>query len=191
MLLTDLPNDAIVLILVRLEYNRRIARTAPTCRALRDAARPAQPALRRIYREQFVALVHSLEDEPEQLEAATDVAAMVVINQETLDQYHAAEAAVSIVDDAFRDAPPERHLTLMKFIDALLQYSMRNRYSHSFGGFIPPLVERLPRILDIARAAATEQTAPKLKVVAAKYRPFATDWTPDVRDALDRFLQPS
>ena len=31
----------------------------------------------------------------------------------------------------------------------------------------------------------------KLKVVAAKYRPFATDWTPDVRDALDRFLQPS
>ena len=184
MLLTDLPNDAIVLILVRLEYNRRIARTAPTCRALRDAARPAQPALRRIYREQFVALVHSLEDEPEQLEAATDVAAMVVINQETLDQYHAAEAAVSIVDDAFRDAPPERHLTLMKFIDALLKV---NRPAHSYVRF--PLVRRLPRILDIARAAATEQTAPKLKAVAANYRPFATDWTPDVRDALDRFLR--
>ena len=77
----------------------------------------------------------------------------------------------------------------MKFIDALLQYSMRNRYSHSFGGFIPPLVERLPRILDIAHAAATEQTAPKLKVVAEAWWRFATAWTPDVCDALGRFLR--
>ena len=190
MLLTDLPNDAIALILARLERAHDIARTAPANRALRDAAGPAQGARRRICREQFVALVHSLKDEPFFF-AATDAAAMVVRIERYKDQKAAAEAAVSIVDDAFREAPPERHLTLMKFIDALLQYSMRNRYSHSFGGFIPPLVERLPRILDIAHAAATEQTAPKLKVVAAKYRPFATDWTPDVRDALDRFLQPS
>ena len=75
MLLTDLPNDAIALILARLERVHDIARTAKACRALRDAAGPAQGARRRLCREQFVALVHSLEDEPEQLEAATDVAA--------------------------------------------------------------------------------------------------------------------
>ena len=99
MLLADLPNDAIALILVRLEYTRRIARTAPTCRALRDAARPAQQALRRICREQFVALVHSLKDEPFFF-AATDAAAMVVRIERYKDQKAAAEAAVSIVDDA-------------------------------------------------------------------------------------------
>ena len=46
MLLTDLPNDATALILVRLERARDIARTAPTCRALRDAARHAEKAHR-------------------------------------------------------------------------------------------------------------------------------------------------
>ena len=182
MLLTDLPNDAIALILARLERAHDIARTAPANRALRDAAGPAQGARRRICREQFVALVHSLKDEPFFF-AATDAAAMVVRIERYKDQKAAAEAAVSIVDDAFREAPPERHLTLMKFIDALLKV---NRPAHSYVRF--PLIRRLPRILDIARAAATEQTAPKLKAVAANYRPFATDWTPEVRDALDRFL---
>ena len=197
MLLTDLPNDAIALVLVRLEYTRRIARTAPTCRALRDAARPAQQALRRICREQFVALVHSLEAEPGdhfrlrgELDAATHAAVMIVINERTQDQHAAAEDAVSIVDDAFRAAPPERHLTLMKCIDALLNVNRYNQ-GETRVKFVFPMLERLARIIDIAHAAATEQTAPKLKVVAAKYRPFATDWTPDVRDALGRFLQPS
>ena len=190
MLLTDLPNDAIALVLVRLEYTRRIARTAPTCRALRDAARPAQQALRRICREQFVALVHSLEAEPGKLEAATEAAVTLVINERTQDQHAAAEDAVSIVDDAFRAAPPERHLTLMKCIDALLNV---NRYNNSDSRvkFVFPMLERLARIIDIAHAAATEQTAPKLKVVAANWWRFATAWTPDVRDALLRFLEPS
>ena len=186
--LTDLPNDAIVLILARLERAHDIARTAKACRALRDAAGPAQGARRRLCREQFVALVHSLEAEPGKLEAATEAAVTLVINERTQDQHASVEDAVSIVDDAFRAAPPERHLALMKFIDALLKV---NRYNSSRVKFVFPLLERLPRIIDIAHAAATEQTAPKLKVVAAKYRPFATDWTPDVRDALDRFLQPS
>ena len=193
MLLADLPNDAIALILVRLEYTRRIARTAPTCRALRDAARPAQQALRRICREQFVALVHSLEAEPGdhfrlrgELDAATHAAVMIVINERTQDQHAAAEDAVSIVDDAFRAAPPERHLALMKFIDALLKV---NRYNQSRVKFVFPLLERLPRIIDIAHAAATEQTAPKLKVVAEAWWRFATAWTPDVCDALGRFLR--
>ena len=38
MLLTDLPNDAIVLILARLERAHDIARMAKACRMLRDAA---------------------------------------------------------------------------------------------------------------------------------------------------------
>ena len=64
MLLTDLPNDAIVLILARLERAHDIARTAKVCRALRDAAGPAQGARRRICREQFLAMLRSLEAEP-------------------------------------------------------------------------------------------------------------------------------
>ena len=118
--------------------------------------------------------------------SSSDAAVTIVINEGYEDQPAAAEAAVSIVDDAFRAASPERHLALMKCIDALLNL---NRYNSSRVKFVFPLLERLPRIIDIAHAAATEQTAPKLKVVAEAWWRFATAWTPDVCDALGRFLR--
>ena len=46
--ITALPTDAVSLVLVRLGRALDIARTAPTCRALRDAARVAEQAHRRV-----------------------------------------------------------------------------------------------------------------------------------------------
>ena len=129
MLLTDLPNDAIVLILARLERAHDVARTAPACRALRDAAGPAQGARRRVCREQLLATLRSLEDVSSVLsademidewDAAVYVAEKLVTNERIEDQFAAAEIAVSIVDDAFREAPPERHRALMIYIQELL-----------------------------------------------------------------------
>ena len=46
--ITALPTDAVSFILMRLGRARDIARTAPSCRALRDAARHAEKAHRQI-----------------------------------------------------------------------------------------------------------------------------------------------
>ena len=196
MKLTDLPNDANALILVRLERAHDIARTAKSCRALRDAAGPAQGARRRLCREQFLATLRSLDNEREGRAAAVVAAEKLVTNERFEEHLATAEVAASIVDDAFGEAPPERHLALMKYIDALLKMERTSRWTpiaraarRQLSRFIAPLVKRLPRILEIAFAAATEQTAPQLKGLAANW-PFYS-WDPDFRDAINRFCRPS
>ena len=192
--LTDLPNDAIVLILARLERAHDIARTAKACRMLRDAAGLAQGARRRLCKEQFLAMLRSMSLHCNA--AAANAAVKLVTSERIDDQFAAAEVAVSVVDDAFREAPPERHLVLMIFIKRLLNThrTAASRWTpiarplqrQQRSRFIGPLVKRLPRILEIAFASATEQTAPMLKFVAANLR--LVSWDPDLHDALDRFV---
>ena len=194
MRLTDLPNDAIALILARSERAHDIARTAKACRALRDAAGPAQGARRRLCKEQFLAMLRSMSLHGNA--AAADAAVKLVTSERIDDQFAAAEVAVSVVDDAFREAPPERHLVLMIFIKRLLNThrTAASRWTpiarplqrQQRSRFIGPLVKRLPRILEIAFASATEQTAPMLKFVATNLR--LVSWDPDLHDALDRFV---
>ena len=193
MKLTDLPNDAIVLILARLERAHDIARMAKACRMLRDAAGLAQGARRRLCKEQFLAMLRSMSLHCNA--AAADAAVKLVTSERVDDQFAAAEVAASVVDDAFREAPPERHLTLMMFIKRLLNTrTAASRWTpiarplqrQQRSRFIGPLVKRLPRILEIAFASATEQTAPMLKFVAANLR--LVSWDPDLHDALDRFV---
>jgi hypothetical protein len=194
MKLTDLPNDAIVLILARLERAHDIARMAKACRMLRDAAGLAQGARRRLCKEQFLAMLRSMSLHCNA--AAADAAVKLVTSERVDDQFAAAEVAASVVDDAFREAPPERHHTLMIFIKRLLNTPAsrwtpiaRPLQRQQRSRFIGPLVKRLPRILEIAFASATEQTlqtAPELKFVAAQLR--FVSWDPDLHDALDRFV---